>query len=168
MTPDMEGFLTLYDRKEAASTEEYLAKAAALPARTSQSPLWEALGVGSGEATAGVLVTVAGQSPVGQFTWVDPIGEMRTTITQLEARVVVLEEEIQVLKASAQEEVIVLRTISREQAKEEIRRLFSSGETFYYSDVAQQIRLDLRLVVELCQELEKEGALEVDANYVES
>jgi hypothetical protein len=56
----------------------------------------------------------------------------------------------------------VLRAISRKQAKDEITQLFrDSAQTLFYSDVAQQLNLDLELVVELCSELEKEGVIGV-------
>ena len=67
---------------------------------------------------------------------------------------------MEVLKASVPgEEVIVLRTISRKQAKREIKELFQSGETLYYSDIAERLRIDLPLVVEICQELGSEGEI---------
>lgn len=57
---------------------------------------------------------------------------------------------------------VVLRSISRDQAKEEILDLFQK-ETgpHFYSDVAQRLNLDLELVVELCNELEKAGQIGV-------
>lgn len=61
------------------------------------------------------------------------------------------------------EKVIVLREISREEAKNEIRKLFSSGKTLYYSDIAQELGLDLELVVDICTELQKQGEIAVDA-----
>ena len=57
---------------------------------------------------------------------------------------------------------VVLRAISRKQAKDEIVQLFREAKrTLFYSDVAEQLNLDLELVVELCNELEKEGAIGV-------
>ena len=91
--------------------------------------------------------------------------EMQEEIGRLEARVEALEEEVEVLKtAVGREEVVVLRTLSREEARQEIVEMFQSGETLFYSDVARRLRLDLALVVELCNELEGEEAIEVDAD----
>lgn len=60
------------------------------------------------------------------------------------------------------QQTVVLRAISRKQAKEEIYQLFrESKKTLFYSDVAEQLNLDLELAVELCNELEKEGAIGV-------
>lgn len=55
--------------------------------------------------------------------------------------------------------VIVLREISREQAKQEIRSLFEGGEVLDYEDIVERLRLDLEDVVALCQELMDEGAI---------
>jgi len=62
------------------------------------------------------------------------------------------------------EKVIVLREISREQAKQEIQQLFSSGRTLYYSDIAEELGLDLELVVDVCRELEENGEVKVEEN----
>jgi len=59
------------------------------------------------------------------------------------------------------EEVISIREISREQAKAEIAELFEKSETLYFSDIAEELRLDLELVVELCAELQKEGKIKL-------
>ncbi len=57
---------------------------------------------------------------------------------------------------------VVLRAIPRRQAREEILALFSeSKRSLFYSDVAEQLNLDLEMVVELCNELEKEGRIGV-------
>ena len=91
---------------------------------------------------------------------------MSTEVERLKVKVAALEQEVAQLKASASDEqVILLRSITREQAKQEILELFQSGQTLYYSDIAQQLRLDLPLVVEICQELYEGGDIEVDANY---
>ena len=54
-------------------------------------------------------------------------------------------------------EVIVLRTISKEQAKREALELFRRGGPLYYSDVARMLRIDLATAVEICEELIAEG-----------
>ncbi|GEM_PF-5158683 len=73
----------------------------------------------------------------------------------IEKRLTALEQAVEELTAS--EQVVVLRTISREEAKDEIKELFADGGALYYSDIARQLQLDLPLVVELCHELEEEG-----------
>ena len=86
-----------------------------------------------------------------------PEGELENKVEQLESRVAALEE--------ATEEVVVLRTVDRKQAKQEILGLFQTAETLYYSDIARRLRIDLPLVVELCTELQGEGEIEIDADY---
>ncbi len=54
---------------------------------------------------------------------------------------------------------VILRTISRDAAKHEVQELFLSGGTWYYSDIARRLRLDLELVVDICSELMEEGAI---------
>ena len=95
----------------------------------------------------------------------NPSGKLPSEIQQLKDRVAALEEEVAELRASlADEEVIELRTNSMKEVKQEILDLFQSGETLFYSNVAKRLRIDLPLVVEICQELEKEGEIEIDAD----
>ena len=61
-----------------------------------------------------------------------------------------------------QPRTVILRAIPRKQAREEILRLFrKSKKTLFYSDVSEQLNLDLELVVELCSELERKGQIGV-------
>lgn len=67
-----------------------------------------------------------------------------------------------ILKLEAGEEVKFLepREITREQAKAEITLLFKETEReLYYSDIAERLQLDLKLVVEICDELLEEGVI---------
>jgi 16S rRNA C1402 (ribose-2'-O) methylase RsmI len=75
-----------------------------------------------------------------------------------------IEERLTSIEASLpSEKVIILRELSKEEAKNEIKRLFSSGKTFYYSDIAQQLGLDLELVVDICNELQEQREITIDA-----
>lgn len=59
-------------------------------------------------------------------------------------------------------QTVVLRSISRDDAKHEILELFKNAKkSLFYSDVAEQLQLDLELVLELCLELENEGHIGV-------
>jgi cell division protein FtsB len=85
---------------------------------------------------------------------------LQAEIEPLRARVAALEQKVSQLKVSpSDEQVIVLRSITRDQAKQEILELFQSGETLFFSDIVQRLRIDLPLVVETCQELHEEGVL---------
>lgn len=94
------------------------------------------------------------------------VDEMLTEIGHLKARISALERKTTDIQAASEEQLIVLRTITKEQAKQEILELFRSAGTLFYSDIAERLRIDLPLVVELCQELEQEEEIEVDANAV--
>jgi len=79
-----------------------------------------------------------------------------------------LQEELEKIKQRLselenREKVIVFREISREDAKKEIQQLFASGRTLFYSDIVKELKLDLETVVDICNELEKEKEIGVDA-----
>lgn len=45
--------------------------------------------------------------------------------------------------------------------KDKIEELFKSSGILYYSDIAEKLRLDLEIVVNICNELMEEGKIEV-------
>ena len=110
----------------------------------------------------GVTQQVTMNIPLGALGFADFLYLVRENallqqeIEQIIQRLSELEERI------PEEKVIVLREISREQAKQEIQQLFSDGRTLYYSDIAEELRLDLQLVVDVCRELEEGGEVKVD------
>jgi len=89
--------------------------------------------------------------------------ELRLENRKLAAISAKLEKRMNILESKLPEEenVIVLREITREEAKAEIINLFSEGQTLYYSDIATKLRLDLELVVDICNELMSEGEVSV-------
>ena len=88
--------------------------------------------------------------------------QLRRGFNALAQRVAALEQDVEMLKAEG--EIIEIREIPRKQAKDEIRRLFATGETLYYSDIVQRLQLGIELVVELCKELEVEDEIQVNGN----
>jgi len=84
--------------------------------------------------------------------------EVLLRVESLEQRLKDVEESI------SREAVVVIREISREEAKTEIERLFKEGKVLYYSDIARQLRIDLEVVVDICEELSKEGKVRVADN----
>lgn len=83
----------------------------------------------------------------------------------LRQRIRAVEERLAKIEASLpKERVLILREISREEAREEIRNLFSTGRTLYYSDIAEELRLDLEMVVEICNELKESEEISIDAS----
>ena len=90
------------------------------------------------------------------------IEQSMEAIDVLEQKVEELEERVAYLEAASPEEkVIVLRELTRDEAKTEILELFSRQQALYYSDIAEQLRLDLELVVDICNELESAGEVHV-------
>ena len=58
------------------------------------------------------------------------------------------------------EEVIVLRTITKEEATQEIRELYGQGGVYYISEVAERLSLPDDQVVSIIQELANEGEIQ--------
>lgn len=74
--------------------------------------------------------------------------------TQLESRIAALEERVALLEEhSAEVKVIELREVTKDEARAEIIDLFATGETLYYSDISERLRIDLEMVVDICHEL---------------
>ena len=92
--------------------------------------------------------------------------EEQSDIGSLKARVAVLEEQVARLEEDSVEKVIVLREVTVEEARSEIIDLFASGETLYYSDISERLRIDLEMVVDICQELQQQGLIGVDDDAV--
>ncbi|MBM4462626.1 MAG: hypothetical protein FJ012_04695 [Chloroflexi bacterium] len=85
----------------------------------------------------------------------------------LQQRLEMIEQRLANLEASMpKEHVVMLREITEQQARQEIRQLFAGGETLYYSDIAERLGLRLDLVVRICQELQDAGEIEVDGKRV--
>ena len=84
----------------------------------------------------------------------------------MKARVATLEEQVAHLEENSVGKVIVLREITKEEAKREIIDLFATEETLYYSDISERLCIDLEKVVEICRELKAEGAIRVDDDPV--
>ena len=81
--------------------------------------------------------------------------------TQMESRVAALEERVTRLEEHSEEKVIELREVTMDEARAEIVDLFAAGETLYYSDIADRLRLDLEMVVEICHKLQEEDVIYV-------
>ena len=57
----------------------------------------------------------------------------------------------------------MLRDITKEEAKKEIQQLFLNGRTLYYSDIVKELELDLETVVDICNELQENKEIGIDA-----
>lgn len=71
-------------------------------------------------------------------------------------------EVLEKLKAVSGEDVIEVRDISMEQTKKEMLSLLSDGKTRYADEIATELKLDIRDVIEAFKQLHKEGKLSVD------
>lgn len=80
-------------------------------------------------------------------------------IAALERQVATLTRELAALRP-AQNGDVTIRPISRDQAKGEVLALFESGGTHYYSDIVQQLGIDIEDLIAVCEELEREGKVE--------
>ena len=55
---------------------------------------------------------------------------------------------------------VILRTLSHEEARNEILDLFkSTKDPLFYSDIAERLQMDLEQVLEITTELEREGLI---------
>ena len=62
---------------------------------------------------------------------------------------------------TSQDSVIVLRDVSKKQAKQEIKALLLSSPTSLdYGQILEKLGLDLGLIVQVCEELIEEGIIE--------
>jgi hypothetical protein len=81
------------------------------------------------------------------------VGELRTQVKQLEQLIRAIPQ------VQAQESGYELRTLSYEEAKKEIIDLFLTGRVLDYGAIATKLKLDLPLVVDICNQLEEEGKI---------
>ena len=80
---------------------------------------------------------------------------LRKEIEKLRKRVIELERKYELPEAA----VIELRDIPREQAKNEIMKLYKDKKYHDAGEVADELMLDIRTVVEVCNELITEGVI---------
>ena len=89
--------------------------------------------------------------------------ELRTQVTKLTEQVNRLEKILGEMSKrmesmqTSSEDVMVLRSITRDEAKKEILDLLDKSDKLYYYDIAEALRLDLEEVVQIMSELESEG-----------
>ncbi|VVB69016.1 Uncharacterised protein [uncultured archaeon] len=93
----------------------------------------------------------------------EEIGKLKDLITKLSEEVNRLNSIINKMgvgmgmSLSVSDEIVVLRTITRAQAKREIMDLLDGSDRLYYHDIATALKLDLEEVVSIVTELESEG-----------
>jgi CRP-like cAMP-binding protein len=91
------------------------------------------------------------------------ITELKTQVTKLTEQVNRLENIIGEMSKRMEamqirsDDVMVIRSITRDEAKKEILDLLDKSDKLYYYDIAEALRLDLEEVVQIMSELESEG-----------
>jgi hypothetical protein len=108
--------------------------------------------------------TVPVAAPSVRVVYVPTAGSLSLAqeIDHLREKVKALEDQVAHLATatpSMQEPVIILRSITREEARSEIARLFQASDILDYGDIAEKLQIDLPLVVDICNELEREGLI---------
>jgi orotidine-5'-phosphate decarboxylase len=86
-------------------------------------------------------------------------------IARLEREVASLRKDMRAvreqLESSRAPHVVVLRTLTHEQAKDEIKAYFDSnpGKVVHYDELVRELGIDLPTVVAICAELVQEGEI---------
>ena len=119
------------------------------------------------ESKGRLLASIAGVSAFAagaeSAEWLEQENaQLRTENYVLRQRIWAIEERLANIEATIPKaRVVILREVSKGEAEKEILELFSQGKTLYYSDIAEQLGLDLKLVVEICNELQSRGEIKV-------
>lgn len=104
----------------------------------------------------------------GSYTWLEEHNErLLAENYALRQRLELIEERlINIERTIPEEKVILIRDISQSEAEKEIKNLFSKGKNLYYSDISEQLNIDLELVVEICNSLQDRGEIQVDGDIL--
>ena len=87
------------------------------------------------------------------------IERLEQLVQELTARVAELERDSEGAKDAQPDGFIEIREISKGQAKKEIRQAFESGQPLDQADLADELSLEISIVVEVCNELIEEGVV---------
>jgi hypothetical protein len=110
-----------------------------------------------------VLIEEKVDTALSASTWKNKLligDEAIGLLTEIKDQLYEINKELKSLRTPT-EEVLVFREISKEEAKKEIKKYFfeHKGSEISYSDLVRETNLDLRLVVNICSELEAEGLI---------
>ena len=93
------------------------------------------------------------------------IQHLLSEVASLRERVEFMESQFARIPENILYEVIEIREVGKEEAKAEIMALFDASKgPLYYSEIMEQLGIELELVVEICQELIDEGVIGLDAH----
>ena len=108
------------------------------------------------------LIAMIAQKGGAKLTGIASVARSNSELRRLEQMVrdlTVRVAELEAERRSESVEVIEIREISKEQAKQEILQAFESGEPLDEADLAETLSLDFSLVVEVCKELIEDGVV---------
>lgn len=108
----------------------------------------------------GAVTTEAPQFQAFSYS-IPSSGIKEKEVSELRDRVKALEDRLAAIEKEQDSKVILLRAISREDARTEILRLFeeNQAEILDYGIIAERLQMDLQIVVDVCNELEQEGLI---------
>ena len=113
-----------------------------------------------GAFTSDYVQTIGELSIIGVHS--DSIDQLRSENEMLKEKLRIFEERISVLESRMPEEkVVIINDISYEDAVKEVRELFCKEQPLYYSDISQELGIDLKTVVKICNELQKSGEIAI-------
>lgn len=79
--------------------------------------------------------------------------DVRSELEETKSRLDALEQSVETITATHADEIIVLREISKEQARKEILLALEGDEPLDQAELADFLSLELALVVEICSDL---------------
>lgn len=88
---------------------------------------------------------------------------LKQHVARLETRILALELDSPTITHQYPPQTLELRQITDQEACTEMQQLFKNTDVpLYYSDISQQLQLDLEQVVRVCDELYQTGQIFVD------
>jgi len=162
-----DAYIAFTDIREWAEPGNLLAKCLEAWRVTVRPSTWDIYG----EFQLGLSDTLEAPGAAFTDTWalspLHQVGEnirLRFENALLQRGLAEIEQRLARIEAALPEvKLVVLREISRSEAKKEIRELFAQGDAFDYEDIIDKLSLDLELVVDICNELIEEGEIAPDA-----
>lgn len=106
-------------------------------------------------------------------TLLNDIGRLNKNIELISNQNISVDNRLKIIEENLKElvpikKVIIVETISKEDAKERIKELIDQTDTKFYPDeIAEKLHIDFQLVMEIMDELIKEEKIEVIENGID-
>lgn len=107
----------------------------------------------------GVAAGAAIQQRAAAASLLLEVRRLKNLLRKTQERLDKLEQESAARRTDSPDEIIILREISKDEARREIIELFQSGRPLDQADLADALSLELGLVMEICDELLAEGVV---------